>query len=259
MKKKPVTIIAKHIRPISLTPSLSKFAEDFVVRYYVGPAILEIIDPNQFGAIPKSSSTQAPRAVARWVCDFLSNRSQRVKLCNDCYPSAVPQGTKLGPWLFLLMINYLKPPNAHSWKYVDHTTLAEVVQRNGQSSLQSTVTDIEKWSNKNKLQLNADKCKEMVIDFTNSKHQFNPISVNSQELERVCNAKLLGVTISNSLQWTNHVNDVIKKANKRLYFLILLKRAKVPARDIITFYFTCIRPVLEYAAPVFHHALLIFM
>jgi hypothetical protein len=58
-KTKPVTIIAKHIRPISLTPTLSKLAEDFVVRNYVGLAILEIIDPNQLGAVPKSSTTQA--------------------------------------------------------------------------------------------------------------------------------------------------------------------------------------------------------
>jgi hypothetical protein len=56
---KPVTVITKHIRPISLTPSLSKLAEDFIVRYYIGPAVLEIIDPNQYGAIPKSSTTHA--------------------------------------------------------------------------------------------------------------------------------------------------------------------------------------------------------
>ena len=58
-KTKPVTIIAKHIRPISLTSALSKLAEDFIVKNYVGPAVLEIIDPDQFGAIPKSSTTQA--------------------------------------------------------------------------------------------------------------------------------------------------------------------------------------------------------
>ena len=215
LKKKPVTVIAKHIRPISLTPALSKLAEDFVIRNYFAPAVLEIIDSNQFGAIPNSSTTQAltsmmhtfasatdrtgaavrivlqhlislttrfwlnkilslrmPRGVARWVCDFLSNRFQRVKLSNDCFsewgavPSGVPQGTQLGPWLFLLMINDLNPPDAHSWKYVDDTTLVEVVERSGQNYMQKTVTDVEKWSNVNKLQLiNADKCHEMIINF----------------------------------------------------------------------------------------------
>ena len=274
-KTKPVTVITKHIRPISLTPSLSKLAEDFIVRYYIGPAVLEIIDPNQYGAIPKSSTTHAlismihtwasatdgtgaavrmvlldyrkafdfidhrilvkkilslnvPRSVVRWVCDFLSNRLQRVKLSNDCFsewgavPSGVPQGTKLGPWLFLLMINDLKPSEGHSWKYVDDTTLAEVVPRNSQSQMQSAVSDVEKWSKNNKLQLNEDKCKEMIVDFKKVKHQLKTIIINSKELKLVSSAKILGVMVSNSLEWIDHVNYVVKKANKRLYFLILL-------------------------------------
>lgn len=45
MKVKPVTIITKHIKPISLTPALSKLAEEFVVHKYIGPAVLELIDP----------------------------------------------------------------------------------------------------------------------------------------------------------------------------------------------------------------------
>ena len=40
-----------------------------------------------------------------------------------------------------------------------------------------------------------------------------------------------------------------------MYFLILLKRARVPINDIVSFYSSCIRTVLEYCAPVFHHAL----
>lgn len=47
----------------------------------------------------------------------------------------------------------------------------------------------------------------------------------------------------------------IKKANKRLYFIVLLKRARVPLTDIVNFYCTTIRPILEYCAPVLHHAL----
>ena len=61
--------------------------------------------------------------------------------------------------------------------------------------------------------------------------------------------------LSSDLKWNNHIVDCIKKANKRLYFIVLLKRARVPLNDIVNFYCTTIRPVLEYCAPVFHYAL----
>ena len=59
------------------------------------------------------------------------------------------------------------------------------------------------------------------------------------ELERVNSVKVLDVTIAGTLQWNCHISDVLKKANKRMFFLILLKRAKVPVRDIISFFLTC--------------------
>ena len=59
-KQKPVTDLNRHLRPISLTPSISKVAEDFVVILFVGPAVLEVIDLDQFGAVPKSSTVPSP-------------------------------------------------------------------------------------------------------------------------------------------------------------------------------------------------------
>ena len=58
-KQKPVQDISKHLRPISLTPAISKLAEEFVVDRFIKPAILQIVDSRQYGVIPKSSTTQS--------------------------------------------------------------------------------------------------------------------------------------------------------------------------------------------------------
>ena len=58
-KNKPVTDINQHLRPISLTCSLSKLAEELIIEKFVAPAILKSIDQNQYGGVPKSSATIA--------------------------------------------------------------------------------------------------------------------------------------------------------------------------------------------------------
>ena len=87
-------------------------------------------------------------------------------------PAGVPQGTKLGPWLFLLMINDLRIPGVPTWKYADDTTIAEIVPRGEESHAQHAVNYVAEWSSCNLMQLNAAKCKELVIDFKKFKHHF---------------------------------------------------------------------------------------
>ena len=67
------------------------------------------------------------------------------------------------------------------------------------------------------MQLNPDKCKELRISFNAKPRSFDPIVLNGKELEVVTNFKLLGVNIHNKLTWNHHIDDVVKKFNKRLF------------------------------------------
>ena len=212
--------------------------------------------------VRKLMTYSLPSSIFTWITDFLSCRRQRVKLGQDCFsewgsiPSGVPQGTKLGPSLFVIMIDDLSTTeNCNMWKYVDDTTISEVVQRSQNSDLQRLVDDLSRQVAINGFQLNEGKCKELRISFSRSPPDFDPIVVNSKDLECVQKAKMLGVTFSVDLKWNAHVDEIVKKVNKRLYFLRQLKRAQVKSKELVLFYLTCIRSVIEYACALFHSSL----
>ena len=159
----------------------------------------------------KLCSYDFPESIMCSILDFLANRKQRVKLSCDCVsewravPAGVPQGTKLGPWLFLIMINDLSAANTSIWKYVDVTTLVECLEKNGTSSMQSHVDEFFTESAADGFQLNESKCKELRISFTKSENPLELITINNTNIEVVPSAKLLGVIISNDLKWNVRV------------------------------------------------------
>ena len=95
------------------------------------------------------------------------------------------------------------------------------------SHVQAIANRVNEWSRENRVQLNANKCKELRISFAKEQRGFDPVIMEGKEVELVTSAKLLGLTIANDLTWNDHVTEITKKASKRLYFLTQLKRAGV--------------------------------
>ncbi len=211
----------------------------------------------------KLSSYNLPKSIVCWILDFLLDHKQRVRLSSDCYsewgyvPAGVPQGTKLGPWLFAIMVNedVNVTGDKELWKYVDDTSTAELVPKNTPSTLQNSVDEFTRKSQANKFRLNEGKCKEFRIDFSKSNNAFVPIVINNKAIEVVPSVKLLGLTLTDNLKWNAHIMEVCKKVSSRLYFLRQLKRARVPTNDLLLFYLCCTRSVVEYACEVFHYSL----
>ena len=83
------------------------------------------------------------------------------------------------------------------------------------------------------------------------------LSVSDVEIKRVNVFKLLGVHINQSLKWNDHVSAICNKEASRIYFLKQLKRSSVDPDDLYDFYTTVIKPILEYACPVWHSGLMV--
>ena len=65
----------------------------------------------------------------------------------------------------------------------------------------------------------------------------------------------MGLKLGSDLSWNDHITEVVKKASKRLYFLIQQKTARVLPHDLALFYISCVRSVIDYAVPALYNAL----
>ena len=157
-----------------------------------------------------------------WISNFLKQRVVVDGIQTDLVTvdSGVPQGTVLGPILFLLHINDL--PSVISSKVRlfadDCLVYREIKNRQDQIALQKDLNLLENWGSKWGMRFNAAKCNIMRM----SRKQ-TPISpqyeLSGQVLEEVKDAKYLGVTVSDDLEWTKHINAITTKANSKLSFL----------------------------------------
>jgi len=90
----------------------------------------------------------------------------------------------------------------------------------------------------------------MIIDFSHNRLSPDLIEVDGNCIQRVTSFKLLGVKVMNNLNWDDHISDICLKVNRRLYFLKLLKRSALSPNDLLYYYKTVVRSVIEYACPV---------
>jgi len=136
------------------------------------------------------------------------------------------QHSYLGPLIFLILINDLIA-GCLLHKFMDDTTLSEIIPKGGCSNMPNILRDVVKLSGNNQVNINWSKTKKMLIS-TNSMNNANLLSdalcVNDNVIERVYSYKLLAIVIHYNLKWHAHVDQICAKASKRLHFLKKFQR-----------------------------------
>ena len=189
----------------------------------------------------------------RWIRDFLTNRSQEVILNNihsdSCKVlSGVPQGSVLGPLLFLLFINDL--PNkitSNIRLYADDVVIyRSIYSVDDVVCLQMDLDILSQWASDWRMAFNLDKCEHLVI--TNIRSPLcSEYKINNHYIHKVSHAKYLGVTIDHNLSWSNHIGIISRKANSVYAFLKRnLRQCSLSIKSLA--YLTYVRPILEYAS-----------
>ena len=111
------------------------------------------------------------------------------------------------------------------------------------------LSDVVNWSRSNLMNINWNKTKLIWIGMDTTNLSTNVLCVNDNFAERVYSFKLLGIMIQYNLKWSVYFDSVCAKASSRLYFLKILKRSLLSTDDLLYFYMSAVRPLLEYACP----------
>jgi hypothetical protein len=187
---------------------------------------------------------------------YLNGRRQRVVLGDAVSSwrnvlSGIPQGSILGPLLFLLFINDMPDLFKDFCKlFADDTKLMAAIRNTSDcKSLQSDLDKATNWAKTWKMKFNNEKCKVMHIGKNNPLNQYTMLSNQSERntLEKTSLERDLGVIISKDLKWKNQVEKATNKANA---VLGVLKRtfSHWTPETVKILYTTFVRPHLEYAS-----------
>ena len=193
--------------------------------------------------------------ILQWIEAFLTDRIQGVVV--EGYRSeegkvlsGVPQGTVLGPLLFLLHINDLPSVvDSQVRLFADDCLLYRPIRSDvDRVALQRDLDLLEQWSDTWGMRFNAKKCQIMSITRGRS-HTTHLYTLCGHVLSSVQEAKYLGITLTDELSWSSHVHSVYSRANSTLGFLRRNLR-RCPANLKETAYITLVRSTLEYAVAI---------
>ena len=195
--------------------------------------------------------------VFNWIEDFLCNRSQYVSI-NENHSemlnvtSGVPQGSVLGPTLFVYFINDLPSVAQNITKiFADDTKLySKITSEDDYLSLQDDINSLVKWSEKWKMKFNSDKCKMLHLGRNNPKFDYTirEGDVNVPLKETICE-KDLGINVDTLLDFNSHISEIVKKA-RGVSFMILRNFMYKDSEILVPLFKSLVRPHLEYSNSV---------
>ena len=190
-----------------------------------------------------------------WIESFLTGRTQRVKVKNSysdytSVKSGIPQGSILGPLLFIIFINDLPDVVKSACKiFADDTKIYNSHKK--YKTLQEDLLNLLKWSELWQLHFNTSKCGALHIGSKNSKHEYYTDENSTLKLKTVNTERDVGVTFSSDLKFDEHISNIVGKANS---LTGLLKRsfAYLDKSMFNKLFKGIIRPQLEYANVIWH-------
>lgn len=205
------------------------------------------------GLLSKLASQGIRGKLLHWIKNYLSDRYQRVIVDNTSSSWAsihagVPQGSILGPLLFLIFINDLTENVVSNIRlFADDSMIFLPVEDPTQAAnlINEDLIRIHKWSEKWLVTFNAGKTKSMIFSRKNKPPNHPDLFFNNVKVTKVPTHKHLGITFKSDGKWDVHINNIITKANKKLVLLRKLKYL-LDRKSLQNLYFAHIRPILEY-------------
>ena len=160
-----------------------------------------------------------------WISQWLTKRAQRVIIngIESDYVrviSGVPQGTVLGPLMFLLYINDISENISSTIRLFadDCIVYRPIINSDDTNMLQKDLDEISNWACKWQLKFNVSKC--VLLRVTRNHSQFtNSYILNNQTIQLSDACRYLGVTLNSTLTWNTHITNATNRATKMLNFI----------------------------------------